>query len=348
MFSTRELSGFVCKAADVVRLKFVRSVSQIGEGGVILKPEFTHQVFGDKEAVFGYQNLSIVLYYTPDHLDLCVDICYDDSVAMDTQGVKPDNIFMTLDEWLPKGYCTSLDKFSILLGQQKPFTPPGEQVHSYTASDGTTCHIYKANLYHTGFKDYLSRLQPLLLWFIEAASYIDEEDNKWQFYLVYRHVRECGVSQYSLVAFASVYMFYCYPDRQRPRISQMLVLPQYQRIGHGAELLREVCSDLRMNPSTYDITVEDPSDSFICLRDYVDCCNALQLPAFQSPTIHGPFQGAILTAATDTLKLHKAQARRVYEILRLRVTNCSDAEQYRSYRLSVKNRLNAPHQVTML
>ena len=132
------------------------------------------------------------------------------------------------------------------------------------------------------------------------------------------------MSQFSLVAFTSVYMFYCYPDRQRPRISQMLVLPPYQRLGHGgthvllvyswnqpvcpplpAELLREVCSDLRINPSTYDITVEDPSDNFIRLRDYVDCCSALQLPVFQPPTIHGPFQGAILTAATDILKLHK-------------------------------------------
>ena len=122
-----------------------------------------------------------------------------------------------------------------------------------------------------------------------------------------------------------------------------------------------------MNPSTYDITVEDPSDGFVRLRDYVDCCNALQLPAFQPPTIHGLFQGAILTAATEILKLHKvqrslhyscyieptlsclsiqSQARRVYEILRLQVTDCSNPAQYRNYRLAVKNRLNAPHQVT--
>ena len=43
------------------------------------------------------------LYYTPDHLDLCVDVSYDDLVSMDTQGVKPDNIFKILDEWLPEG-----------------------------------------------------------------------------------------------------------------------------------------------------------------------------------------------------------------------------------------------------
>jgi hypothetical protein len=39
------------------------------------------------------------------------------------------------------------------------------------------------------------------------------------------------------------------------------------------------------------------------------------------------------------------QARRVYEILRLRVTDVHNSEQYRRYRLDVKNRLNVPYQV---
>lgn len=36
------------------------------------------------------------------------------------------------------------------------------------------------------------------------------------------------------------------------------------------------------------------------------------------------------------------QARIVYEILRLRATNVANAEEYRAYRLDVKNRLNIP------
>jgi len=35
----------------------------------------------------------------------------------------------------------------------------------------------------------------------------------------------------------------------------------------------------------------------------------------------------------------------VYEILRLRVTDVHNSEQYRRYRLDVKNRLNVPYQV---
>ena len=91
------------------------------------------------------------------------------------------------------GYYTSLDKFSIVLSQQRPFAPPGHHIHSYTSHSGTSCLVYKvsgathstgsvcvcvcvhqASLGHHGVKKYLLRLQPLLLWFIEAASYIGE------------------------------------------------------------------------------------------------------------------------------------------------------------------------------
>lgn len=37
------------------------------------------------------------------------------------------------------------------------------------------------------------------------------------------------------------------------------------------------------------------------------------------------------------------QARRVYEILRLRLTDSSNEEKYREYRLDVKKRLNIPY-----
>ena len=39
------------------------------------------------------------------------------------------------------------------------------------------------------------------------------------------------------------------------------------------------------------------------------------------------------------------QARRVYEILRLRYTDTSDTNMYRDFRIDVKKRLNIPYQV---
>lgn len=345
MFHTRDLSGFVNNASDVLKLKFVDSVNELGGEGVSIRPEFTHQVFGEKETIFGYRNLSITLYYTPDTLDLCVHVDYGETVTMDTHGVKPDNIFTALDEWLPKGYCRSLDAFSAILSRDKTFTPPGHLLHSYSSKDGYSYFIYKGTLNDPEMKDYLSRMQPLLLWFIEAASYIDERDERWQFYILYRQVKDTrGLSHYYLVGFSTVYLFYHYPDRQRPRISQFIILPHHQRQGHGASLLHEVTSDLSNDPATYDITVEDPSEGFVRLRDFIDCQNALRLPMFQPPNIYKPFNEDILSSATASLKLYKTQVRRVYEILRLKATDRSDVEEYRAYRLLVKNRLNAPHQ----
>ena len=40
--------------------------------------------------------------------------------------------------------------------------------------------------------------------------------------------------------------------------------------------------------------------------------------------------------------MFQKQARRIYEILRLRVTNLSNDKEYRDYRLDVKRRLNIP------
>ena len=49
--------------------------------------------------------------------------------------------------------------------------------------------------------------------------------------------------------------------------------------------------------------------------------------------------------AQQKFKINKQHARRVYEILRLLVTDMSDAEQYRSYRLDIKRRLISPYKV---
>ena len=90
----------------------------------------------------------------------------------------------------------------------------------------------------------------------------------------------------------------------------------------------------------------DPHEEFTALRDYVDCRNALKLnlSCFKAPHIHQAFSQVMEEECRTKLKLTKVQARRVYEILRLRATDKSNAEQYREYRLMVKNKLNSSYQ----
>ena len=49
----------------------------------------------------------------------------------------------------------------------------------------------------------------------------------------------------------------------------------------SAQLLQAVYDDLLLNPLILDITVEDPSDEFVALRDFIDCRNAQKMESFQ-------------------------------------------------------------------
>ena len=67
----------------------------------------------------------------------------------------------------------------------------------------------------------------------------------------------------------TVYNYYVYPDKTRPRVSQMLILTPFQGQGHGAQLLETVHRYYIASPSVLDITAEDPSKSYVKLRDLV-------------------------------------------------------------------------------
>ena len=45
-----------------------------------------------------------------------------------------------------------------------------------------------------------------------------------------------GHTHFSIAGFTTTYNFYAYPDKTRLRVSQMLILPPYQRKGHGGEV----------------------------------------------------------------------------------------------------------------
>lgn len=58
----------------------------------------------------------------------------------------------------------------------------------------------------------------------------------------------------SPVGFCTIYKFYAYPDKIRPRISQFFILPTHQRRGLGTKLYENVINYLREQPEVVDIT----------------------------------------------------------------------------------------------
>lgn len=65
---------------------------------------------------------------------------------------------------------------------------------------------------------------------------------------------EDNLQYVSPIGFCSVYKFFAYPDKVRPRISQFFVLPTHQRKGIGSKLYHTVVKYLRNMPEAVDIT----------------------------------------------------------------------------------------------
>ena len=127
---------------------------------------------------------------------------------------------------------------------ESQFKPIGIKMHQYnveTSAGTRKFAIYKANIsYCENLQEYHKRVQVFLLWFVDAASYIDDDDDRWDFYFLFELLEG---DRYALAGYATVYNFFAYPDHIRPRISQILVLPPFQRMG---KFLKNVFS-LRSN-----------------------------------------------------------------------------------------------------
>ena len=56
-------------------------------------------------------------------------------------------------------------------------------------------------------------------------------------------------------------------DKFRLRLSQCIILPPFQKQGHGARMLRAFYAHGREDESVLDMSVEDPSPEFQAMRD---------------------------------------------------------------------------------
>ncbi|KAE8580936.1 hypothetical protein XENTR_v10024599 [Xenopus tropicalis] len=344
----KKLAEYKCDTNEAIKLKLVRFPEDIEDESMTFNPEYSHQIFGDEEVAFGYKGLKILLYYSAGNLSNMFRVEYSSKVDDKFDLVQPDDVENKIRELIPSGFCCGSDDFISLLEKEVNFKPMGTVVHTYTvhneeAGEDITYQIYKADMTCPGFREYHERLQTFLMWFIETASYIDVDDEKWDYFLVFEKYNKDGATLYATVGYMTVYNYYVYPDKTRPRVSQMLVLPPFQGEGHGAQLLETVHRYYVSASNILDITAEDPSENFVRLRDFVLVKLCQNLPCFSLEKLLCGFSQEMVTEAQEKLKINKKHARRVYEILRLRATDMSDSEKAKAYRLDVKKRLVGPY-----
>lgn len=154
-------------------------------------PEYAHQIFGENENIFGYKDLRIRLYYTAGPLNIYLGQKYTSKVDdVSNCGQKADDVIGNITKLLTTGcYYTNIDEFLSKLSKEESFQPFGRKIHSWNIetdkNEVRTFEIYECDKNTPGFLAFHARLQTFLLWFVDAASYIDIEDSQWQFFVGY-------------------------------------------------------------------------------------------------------------------------------------------------------------------
>lgn len=150
-------------------------------------PDFAHQIFGENECIFGYKDLKIRLFYTAGPLNIYMGTKYTSRIDdIQNDGLKGDDIVVAVSKLLTTGcYYTNIDEFLTKLEKEESFKPFGEKLFSWDVEQEDNVkrsfEIYECNINTPGFLAFHARLQTFLLWFVDAASYIDTSDPQWMF-----------------------------------------------------------------------------------------------------------------------------------------------------------------------
>ncbi|KIJ17147.1 hypothetical protein PAXINDRAFT_73216, partial [Paxillus involutus ATCC 200175] len=188
-----------------------------------------------------------------------------------------DDVESTLKQFVPPGWETDEEAFLARVEKDATsFTPIGRRIYSYTRptpsaspSSDIEYEVYHATFDDPGFREYHRRMQIFILLYIEAGSYLNEEEDGWEFVVLSRK-RKDGTATYHFIGYSSLYNFYCFPENVRMRLSQFVILPPYQRQGHGSELYKAIYYYVLTCPAVSELTVEDPAEAFEDLRDRND------------------------------------------------------------------------------
>ncbi|POW01410.1 hypothetical protein PSTT_12471 [Puccinia striiformis] len=305
-------------------------------------PKFVYPLFGDEETIYGYEDLDVQLVFNSSTLKNYLSINYTASLP------EPDPIEKII---------------------YNKFTPPGKKISSYRSlpskgkrksehflaskrwercttdqmedEQDVIYELWATNWKTPGFRDYHRRMQILVLFYIEGGTYIEEDDDRWEFVVERRKLKfadeDSNPYSYHFCGYVSLYSFYHYPSSIRLRLSQFIVLPPYQSTGHGSMLYSQIFHYLLARPEVAELTLEDPSESFEDLRDKED----LKLLFEINELI--PVSSEWYEATRTKWKLANRQFARLLELaLRWKFTalkESDDGKLERLYRIAVKERL---------
>ena len=314
-------------ANDAIRVSLVQPSQDKTQPIAEFHPQFTYPIVGEAEQIFGYKDLDIDLRFAAHDLRPSIQFSYQRKFpSVGTTAALDLN--KTFQDYLPPIAFES-NFNSIVQKDAHDWRPPGDLVRSYTR-DGEIYEIWAGSLLDIRIRSLLDNIQIFVLFFIEGGQFINLDDvdwtlDRWRVYLVYKKLSTTSTPQtspYCFLGYATTYRFYrflapksmtsfdVFPPTEsimpkslssRLRISQFLVLPNYQRGGHGSEMYQAIYDEVLADSTVLELTVEDPSEEFDRLRDVNDY--KILRPAFEK---------AGITIFTDTLmKTERGRIKRV-------------------------------------
>lgn len=350
MSAISSLQNFVTDALECTRFRLVREGCDIEDESIVFYPDMAHQIFGDQESIFGYLNLQIDVCFVASSLDMYFNVKYSNKVDdVYSDGVKADDVEKALASIVEDGcYYTNLEEYKkVVKAKTESFKPFGEKVDGFEISAGTSdgsirsFEVYVTDVTDKEFLKYHSRLESFSFWFIDAFSRVEHEP-LWLFFMVYEKYPDSNNKiRYATAGYFTVYQYFSYPQFVRPRVSQILVLPPFQKLGIASRLIEETIFKYFVpKQNIADITYEEPTDVVQHIRSVADAKRCMKLPAFAKDKLLAGFSKNMLREAKEKLKINPKQCRIIYEILGLGAIDRKNDAEYRRYRLEVKKRLN--------
>jgi histone acetyltransferase 1 len=348
---------WVCDAREALHLKLVRRKADVYDDSTTFHPVFMHQLFKD-EKIHGYKGLVIKIYKEASTLFTFFRVEYDAK-----HPTRADNVQGALAARMHHPWTDNLDEFIKHIGED--FSPPGRLTYegveaddagqagaaaaSSEAKSGCSYSVFLGNFQAPRMKEYHQLMQMFLLFFIETSNYIDSEDNVWEVMILFeKRASRNRPPHFYFIGYATLYTFLAYPDRQRLRISQIFIVPPAQRQGHGHRLLNSIYR-LGEERNVAMVNVEDPAPGFQFLRDSVDLKRALQSGTIKVWAEDGGRRRRhpMLEAWSDefgrkaalALRVTEEQVRRCFDVAKLATIEFDDEEDYKAFRLAVKERL---------
>ncbi|KAG5519926.1 hypothetical protein PMAC_000203 [Pneumocystis sp. 'macacae'] len=334
------LEKYSYNARDVIFIEIVHNDKT--RKPIIFHPVYTYPIFGEEEKITGYKDITINLKFSCHDLQMYLKIQYTDKVD-EKKRISNENIEELFQKFLPKTIMTNYLIFTSHLNNIHLFVPPGSKISSYEAND-SVFEVFMGSTIDPNIKKIIDNLQIFSLFFIEAASYIDIEDLKWNIFLLYERRKSVNDNDYyHFIGYSTVYSYYWYSresfDNIRTRIAQFIILPPFQKQGHGGKFYDALYVYLLSDPRVQEITVEDPSEEFEYLRDKQDIIRLKSSGIFDNKEFKAPVQYSWILKTQKKYKISLNQFIRCMEIVLLEKLNMENEKEYKEYRLQIKQRI---------